>query len=344
MAKDTLSSIAAKCGCSISTVSRVLNGNARKFRISETTTRRIREEVEASGYVPSALAKGLRTGKTGIVGLLVPSVGDVFFSSITSVIIAEARAIGYTVMIVDTQGNHKSELDSFNSLLSQNVEGIIAIPCNNGEVLSKRAEEYSVPIVFMDRYKGDTQGKTCIEVDNYAGAVMAVEHLINNGHKKILCIQGDPGTNTSSERVRGYLDTLEKHGLSQHSRIIGTDFSIEGGYTSAMEGLGGNDRPSAIFALSGNLMHGVLKAVKELHLNVPDELSLMSFDDNPIYDCIIPGISCIDQPVSRMGSIAVRALKEAIEGRTKMGHISIRPDIIERESVRNIVSIRRSTY
>jgi len=260
--------------------------------------------------------------------------------ALISVIIAEARTIGYTVMIVDTQGSQKSEMESFNSLLSQNVEGIIAIPCSNGEVLSKRAEEYSIPIVFMDRYKGDTQGKTYIEIDNYAGAVMAMEHLIDNGHKNILCIQGDPDTITSSERVHGYLDTLEKHGLSQHSRIVGTSFSIEDGYASAMEGLGDRERPSAIFALSGNLMHGVLKAVKELRLNVPDELSLMSFDDNPIYDCINPGISCINQPVSRLGSIAVQALKEAIENRTKMGHVSVLPEIIERESVRNISDFR----
>jgi len=336
MAKDTLASIAAKCGCSVSTVSRVLNGNAHRYRISDATISRVEEEIKASGFVPSALAKGLRTGKTGVVGLLVPNVGDVFFSSITSVIIAEERKIGYTVIIVDTQSSYQMELASFSTLLSQNVEGIIAIPCNVGDELAERAEDYSVPIVFMDRYNGNAQGKTCIEIDNYAGAVMGVEYLIKRGHKKILCIQGDPETTTSRERTRGYLATLEKYGLSQYARLIGKDFSVEEGYESAMAGLSGADRPTALFALSGNLMRGVLKAVKELGISVPGELSLMSFDDNPIYDCISPGITCINQPVNRLGSIAVQALKEAIEGRAETGKVSICPDIIERDSVRDI--------
>ena len=154
MALDTLASIAEKAQCSVSTVSRVLSGKAEKYRISEATVARVREVAEQSNYTPSLLAKGLRAGKTDTIGLLIPGVDDTFFSGIASCIIAEAKNVGYTTIVVDTQENVKNECEGLSTLLARKVDGIIAVPCGKETDAFDKAVGADLPVVLKKGITG----------------------------------------------------------------------------------------------------------------------------------------------------------------------------------------------
>ena len=155
MKKETLVSIAERSGCSISTVSRVLSGNAAKYRISQRTVARVTEEVKRCNYTPSLLAKGLRTNRTDTIGLLIPNIENSFFANVAGVVIRESRNYNYKVVVVDTQEDERNEQDGLSALLARRVDGIIAAPCGNDAALFASVQEGGMPLVLIDRYLPD---------------------------------------------------------------------------------------------------------------------------------------------------------------------------------------------
>lgn len=336
MATDTLASIAERAQCSVSTVSRILSGKAEKYRISEATVTRVRREVEKSNYTPSLIAKGLRAGKTDTIGLLIPGVDDTFFSGIASCIIAEARKLGYTVIVVDTQEDEKNENEGFATLLARKVDGIIAVPCGRETPAFARVEGAELPLVIVDRYFEDSGNWSFVTADNYRGAVMAVEHFISNGHRKITCVQGNPDAMTCRQRVRGYVDTMKKYGLEDYIQVSGDTFSIQNGYVETNLVLSESEPPTAILALSNKILLGAVKAVKESGMTIPDDISLISFDDNLLFNYMTPRITCIAQPVQEISLVAVKLLLKKISGERNVSHLFLPPDIVVRDSVKAI--------
>ena len=336
MALDTLASIAEKAQCSVSTVSRVLSGKADKYRISEATVARVREVAEQANYTPSLLAKGLRAGKTDTIGLLIPGVDDTFFSGIASCIIAEARNLGYTTIVVDTQESEKNESEGFSTLLARKVDGIIAVPCGRETEAFDRVADAGLPMVVVDRYFEKGEKWTFVTTDNYKGAVMAVEHLVANGHSRIACIQGSPDAMTCRERVRGYTDTMRRLGLERHIRISGDKFSIQNGYVESNLLLSGDDCPTAIIALSNKILLGAVKAVTESGRSIPDDISVISFDDNLLFNYMTPRITCISQPVQEISLMAVKLLLKKIAGEKNASHLFLPQGLVIRDSVKSL--------
>ena len=192
MKKETLVSIAERSGCSISTVSRVLSGNAAKYRISQRTVARVTEEVKRCNYTPSLLAKGLRTNRTDTIGLLIPNIENSFFAGVAGVVIRESRNYNYKVVVVDTQEDERNEQDGLSALLARRVDCIVAAPCGSNSELFASVQEGGMPLVLIDRYLPDAGMLSYVTTDNYRGAVMATEYLLENGHRRIACIQGTP--------------------------------------------------------------------------------------------------------------------------------------------------------
>ena len=336
MAMDTLASIAERAQCSVSTVSRVLSGKAEKYRISEATVARVRSEVEKSNYTPSLIAKGLRAGKTDTIGLLIPGVDDTFFSGVASSIIADARKQGYTVIVIDTQEDAKNESEGFSTLLARKVDGIIAIPCGKASEAFERVASADLPLVIVDRYFENGGDWSFVTTDNYKGAVMAVAPFVANGHTKIACIQGSAAAMTSRERVRGYRDTMQRFGLEKEIRVLGDGFSIQNGYVETNLVLSGEDRPTAILALSNKILLGSVKAVTESGLRIPDDISVISFDDNLLFNYMTPRITCISQPVQDISLFAVSLLLKKIAGERKVSHLFLPPGLVVRDSVKPV--------
>ena len=308
MKKETLVSIAERSGCSISTVSRVLSGNAAKYRISQRTVARVTEEVKRCNYTPSLLAKGLRTNRTDTIGLLIPNIENSFFAGVAGVVIRESRNYNYKVVVVDTQEDERNEQDGLSALLARRVDGIVAAPCGSNSELFASVQEGGMPLVLIDRYLPDAGMLSYVTTDNYRGAVMATEYLLENGHRRIACIQGTPHSMPVRDRVRGFGDTLRAHGLGDRIVVTGEDFSVQNGYLETKLALAQAERPTAIFALSNLILLGVVKAVHESGLRIPDDISVVSFDDNMLFNYLDPAITCIGQPTDEIGTLAVKLL------------------------------------
>ena len=337
MKKETLVSIAERSGCSISTVSRVLSGNAAKYRISQRTVARVTEEVKRCNYTPSLLAKGLRTNRTDTIGLLIPNIENSFFAGVAGVVIRESRNYNYKV-VVDTQEDERNEQDGLSALLARRVDGIVAAPCGSNAELFASVQEGGMPLVLIDRYLPDAGMLSYVTTDNYRGAVMATEYLLENGHRRIACIQGTPHSMPVRDRVRGFGDTLRAHGLGDRIVVTGEDFSVQNGYLETKLALAREERPTAIFALSNLILLGVVKAVHESGLRIPDDISVVSFDDNMLFNYLDPAITCIGQPTDEIGTLAVKLLIRAIrEPGAAPSHLHLPPSLIIRRSVRNLL-------
>lgn len=335
--KSTIVSISERTGFSVSTVSRVLNGKAELARISKSTVEAIQEEAKRCNYRPSLLAKGLRTSKTDTIGLVIPSMENLYFANLASTIIRDARAYGYTTVTVDTMEDEHNERNGIESLLARNVDGIIVTPCGQDPEWLENINRNIAPVVLIDRYFNATE-LSYVCTDNYQGGYEATRYLLNNGHENILCIQGTPYSMPVRERVRGYIDALRDKGLNARARIVGDSFSIQNGYLETKLALNSPSRPTAIFALSNTILLGAIKAIKESELVMPDDISAVTFDNNTFLDFIDPPITRMSQPVNEIGTLAVKLLLQSINEKQPMGtHMQLQPQLIVCDSVANIL-------
>lgn len=339
MQNATLITISDRTGFSISTVSRVLSGQAVKYRISQRTVEIIQQEAKRCNYVPSLLAKGLRTNKTTTLGLLVPSIENPYFANMSGTIISEARTYGYTVVLVDTMESERNEREGLASLISRKVDGIIAVPCGRDPMLLENANRNDVPIVLIDRYFSQTE-LSYVCTDNFKGALDATEYLIRNGHTNIACIEGTPYSMPVRERTRGYIEALHRNGLDGMAHITGSDFSIQNGYLETKLALSRKDHPTAIFTLSNTILLGAVKAIRESGMRIGRDVSIISFDDNKFLDFLDPPITRICQPVKEIGVLAIKILMESISEHRNLGtQILLPPQLTVCESVAPLLTV-----
>jgi len=335
--KETLTSISRRIGVSPSTISRILSGKAEKYRISEETVALVMAEVSRCNYTPSAIAQTLRTNKSHTIGVLIPSVSNPYFADIAGAIIAEARAKGYTTIVMDTMESEENQRACLSSLISRKVDGIIAAPCGEDKSLFEDIDK-SVPVVLVDRYFSDTK-LSYVTNNNYRGAYSATQHLINHGHRSIACIQGDTESLPNIRRVEGFKKALANSGVDNEPIVVGDAFSIKNGYLETKLLINRPNRPTAIFALSYTILLGVIKALNDSAIKVPDDISIVSFDDNLSLDYMTPSITRISQPVDEMGRLSTKLLFEKIEDhKTKPTQIELSSSLISRDSVLSILT------
>ncbi len=333
MKKETLSSISARTGFSITTVSRVLSGNALKYRISPKTAAVVLAEAKRCEYVPSALAQSLRTKKSKTIGLLLPSVSNPFFADMASVIIAELDKLGYMTIVVDTMESEVRMVDNARALIHRNVDGIIAVPCGDSPVALERIEK-DVPVVLVDRYYPNTR-LSYVTTNNFKGSFDACKLLISKGYKRIVCIQGELWSTPNKERVSGYMSAMRESGLEEEAMVVGNEFSSQNGYLETKLLMSIPSRPEAIFALSNTIALGALKAVREVGMRVPKDVALLSFDDNAYMDYMTPSITRVSQPVDDMAKLSVKILLDSIKNpdRKKSSQLALSATILQGESI-----------
>lgn len=323
--------MAERLGYSATTISRVLSGKAEKYRISPDTVNAVLREARRCNYSPSVAAQSLRTRRSNTIGLLLPSVANPYFADMASVIITELNSAGYTTIVVDTMESEQRLSESARSLISRQVDGILAVPCGEKgmdlEMLSAQ-----VPVVLIDRYYEDTS-LPYVTTNNYQGGLDATRHLLSRGHTRISCIQGVQSSMPNKERVRGYVKAMEDEGLAQDIDIIGNEFSVQNGYLETKLLMSRAQRPTAIFALSNTIMLGALKAIREAGLRIPEDVALISFDNNLYMDYMTPSITRISQPVEDMAKLAVKILLDKIKGASNCGsQLRLSPIMVAGES------------
>ncbi len=333
--ENNLKSIAKRTGVSISTVSRVLSGKHEQYRISAGTVRRVMNEAKRVNYKPSFLAQSLRTKKTYTIGLVVPSLSNHYFASIASEIIFEARQYGYIVILLDTFEDEENERECINTLLTRNIDGMILVPCGERADFLEEIDQQT-PLVLVDRYFEETS-LSYVHTDNYQGALDGVNLLIEHGHQRIHCIQGVPHSMPSRERVRGYMDALRASGHGNLSQITGSDYSVTNGYLETKLAIGSPLRPTAIFALSNTILLGAIRAIGESSLRIPDDISILSFDNSPFLDFLHPAITRISQPIKEIGQLAVKILIERLSNNQSVRQqIQLPAQIINGNSIKRL--------
>ena len=335
MKKDTLLTISERTGYSVSTVSRVLSGQGPKYRIAQKTIDYITEVARACNYTPNLIAHSLRTNRTNTIGLIVPNIDNPFFSTLAAIIINQFKMRGYTLLLTDTMESETNEIQAVSTYVSRQVDGIIVVPVGNSPGYLEDIAG-SIPVVLIDRYFEDTT-LPYVCTDNYSGGYMATEYLINKGYRNLMAVQGVRTSMPNRERMRGFLQAASDHSASGvRKRTAGDSFSVENGYKETMAAMTSGDRPDAIFAVSTTILLGVIKAVKELGLRIPEDVALISFDNNRFLDYLDPAITRIEQPLHTIGEIATDSIIRMIE--SEDGHVSgqfqilIRPSLIEGRS------------
>ncbi len=333
--KTTIKDIAKKTGLSTTSVSRVLNGKSEKYRIAEKSKQIIEAAALELNYVANHFASSLKSGKSNTIGLIVPSLSNPFFANIASNINAEVRKYGYTTIIVDSDENVEIEKTVLQQFIARNIEGLIIIPCGKEMEHIKNVYDQGLPLVLLDRYFEELE-IPYVSTDNFEGAYMAANLLINHGHKSILCIQGIIDSTPNKLRVKGFKQAMKDAGI-ENFKVVGDAFSVENGYSETKMMLQNKVRPTAIFTLSNTIAMGCLKALKEENIRIPQDISLITFDDHLYLDFLATPITSIAQPVEAICKIALKNLISNLNEKEKtVKQVILKPEIKYRESISNI--------
>lgn len=335
MKKTTLNEVSAHTQLSKTTISRVLNGKSREFRINRHTQERVIAAAQELNYKPQLVAQLLHKKPMSTIGIVMPNLSNPFFASLASAISVEAKKHDLFVMLFDTQEDPVQEDSALSKMQEFRVDGIIIAPCGRD---SRKLEKINrtIPVVQVDRYFENSE-LSYVSTNNYRGAYEAMRLLLTSGHRNVVCIQGPTFSVTNRERIRGCRQAIEEFGQECSLQVLGNDFTIQNGYIEGQMALSRRPRPTAIFAMSNTIMLGTLRAIKEHHLAIPDDISLLSFDDNIFIDYLNPPITRVAQPVSSMGIAAIKMVANSIQNSGELhSNMLLTPTIINRDSIRII--------
>ncbi|GAB3432186.1 LacI family DNA-binding transcriptional regulator [Niabella aquatica] len=333
----TIKTISEVTKLSLTTVSRVLNGSAKKYRISADTQRVVLEAAKKLHYTPNQAAVSLRLSRSFSIGLVIPTLSNPFFADIASIVSRSLKAKGYAVVLMDCDESETIEIEAAKLLAAQNVEGVIVIPSGMESAHINILLKREIAVVCIDRYYEDIP-VSYVATNHYAGAFSMTEYLIKAGHRKIACLQGSHSVIANNLRVKGYKDAMA---LNKKAvvKIVGNSFTQENGYVETKLLIQKKERPSAIFALSDTIMLGALKALAEENLVIPSDISLVTFDNSSYLDFLACPVTSIAQPVNDIANISIKLLLDTIKARsngTKLQQMKllINPSTVYRQSVR----------
>lgn len=310
--KATLKDVAQQAGVSVSTVSRFLNHT---LELPLATRDRIETAIQRLHYRPNRLARSLQSGRSHILGLVVPELTNPFFAAIADYAADQASLEGYSLLLCTTGNSAQREAGYVSLLGSGQLDGLVYLGGHRTNAALEEVTKGNLPVVVVDEEVEDISAARLF-VDNRRGGYLATEHLLHLGHRDIAHIGGHPGLLTTVERQLGYQEALDERGVeADPSRVLLGEYTSAFGRSAALELLRSNSRPTAIFAGSDILAVGVLQAARQVGLDVPGELSLVGFDDIPIAELLLPPLTTVRQPVEELAREALRLLVAQIETR-----------------------------
>jgi LacI family transcriptional regulator len=326
----TLDMVALEANVSPSTVSRILNGTA---QVNEVKRVAVMEAIRQLNFQPNAVARGLAQGKSSTIGVLTQDLGSPFYGEALHGIEDVLAGSGFSPLFVSGHWNLADEVAGISHLLARRVDGIIVL---TGRLSDDQLAEYAkrVPIVVTGR-EASGAGVACLRFDNFRGAVMAVRHLIDYGHTRIAHVAGPPDHSDSIERLQGYKFALEEAGLSyDQNLVVQADYHQPGGLLAMHQLIDSRQTFSAVFASNDQTAFGVRLACYRRGIRVPEDISLVGFDDLPESIFSIPPLTTIKQSISTMGQVAARTLLAAISlGSSPQAAIDMPlPELVVRES------------
>jgi LacI family transcriptional regulator len=306
----TIKDVARRAGVSVATVSRVLNKSG---PVSPEAAERIHEAADALHYVPHGGARSLITSKTSTIGVLLPDLYGGFFSEMIRGIDQTAQLHGYHLLL---SGSHtgKAEMEAAMRAMRGRTDGIIAMSPHFDAATLVENLPPTLPVILLSCEARDEDYQV-IAIDNTGGAEAMVHHLLRLGHRRIAMVMGEKGHFDTAERLQGYRHALQEAGITPDCRYEAQgDFSEASGHRAVQELLALPDRPTAIFCANDSMAIGGLAAVYDAGLRVPDDVTVVGFDDIPLAHYMSPPLSSVHVPVFEMGEHAVTRLIAALNG------------------------------
>lgn len=325
--RPTILDVARRAGVSKSLVSLVIRGDA---RVSPSNRGAVLEAVAELGYRPNAMARGLVQRRTRMVGVVVSDLSNPFFGDVVSGIQRRARELEYTVLFSTGDRQQDLEVEAIESLLELRVDGLIlAGPRIEFETIEGFGR--SAPLVVLHRPTADDWSDS-VTNDDPAGAQIAVEHCASLGHTRIAHIDGGPGAGAQARR-EGYEQAMHRLGLERHILVVTGGFTEKPGRRGAQELLSRRPLPTAVFAANDLCALGALNAFEESGLTIPEDISLLGYDNTSVAALRHVSLTSIHQPSVRMGRMAVDRLFERIDkGRTEPRHDVVSPSLVVRDT------------
>jgi DNA-binding LacI/PurR family transcriptional regulator len=330
MVKATIYDVAKEAGVSIAAVSQVING---KGKISEKKRNEIFQVMERLSFKPSFIATALTGKKTYTLGLLIPDIANPFFAEIARAVEDQGRKLGYSLVICSTD-NDDDQVERYLTLLEQkSVDGIIIGTGVETKKVLKAMLKLTVPVSVIARELPVPNIHTVV-VDDYAGGASAARHLLGLGHTRMAVLAESVKVSSSRERIRGFREMMEEAGLRlPDNRIKRGEHLIEDGRQMTVRLMSAAHPPTAIFCCNDLLAIGALQGAKELGVRVPEDLSLVGFDNTILATVANPPLTTVAQPIESMGQTVVDLLVRDLNKETQdRQRVVLEPELIVRQS------------
>jgi LacI family transcriptional regulator len=324
----TIKDVAARAGISYTTVSHVVNGTR---PVSDQVRRKVEAAIAELGYVPSGVARSLRARATGTLGLLVPNASNPYFAELARGIEDHAERNGYSVILCNSDDDIDKQLRYLRVLLERRIDGLIVATVASDAAFAQALANLQVPLVLVDRSLEGVNADQ-LRVDHEQGAYLATRHLLELGHRRIVCIGGPASTQVAQLRAAGYQRALAEAGVAAQA-VVDCPFTSPAGHAAAQVLLAAEPRPTAIFAGNDMIALGVLRAAAEHQLQVPRQLSVVGFDDIEVSRYLHPALTTVGQCIGTLGEqVAARLLERIRTPDLAVTQRLIEPILLLRES------------
>ncbi|BEP59987.1 LacI family DNA-binding transcriptional regulator [Variovorax sp. V213] len=337
----TIKDVALRAGVSVTTVSHVVNDTR---HVSAKGRERVQEAIRELGYVPNAMARSLKSNTTSTLGMLIPNSSNPYFAEIVRIVEDRCFGAGYTLVLCNTDDEPHRQSVYLQVLAERRIDGLIVVSTGAGDddSLVTQLHGLRIPTVLVDREIADP-ACDLVETAHMQGGLLAVRHLLSLGHKRIACIGGPVGVMPSEQRIEGWRMALAEAGATPNADALlwRGGFTSQGGYEAMHAILRTEHAPSAVFVCNDLMAIGALRAAHESGVHVPDDLSIVGFDDIELSAYTSPPLTTVAQPKERIGALAVDMLLERVGGKRRDARkVVLQPELRVRASTARHASFR----
>ncbi|MFD4973569.1 LacI family DNA-binding transcriptional regulator [Streptomyces sp. NPDC058424] len=326
----TLAQIARQAGVHVSTVSRALSPDESvRGGVATDTATLIQALAEELGYQRDPAGAALRTGRSRMLGVLVPRLTDIVLATIYEGIDAAAAAAGYHTVVANTGDEPELQRRRADALLARRVDGLVLGDARSDSDLVAELARQHIPLVLVSRR---LPGRISVTTDDVLGGRLAAEHLLELGHRRVAVVAGEPYASTGAERTQGFLEACAEAGLSvPESHVVRSGFDVPGGRAAAERLLALRPRPTAVFAVNDFAAIGVMAAVRDAGLTVGRDVAIVGYNDVPLAAALPVSLTSVSSPMYRMGEVAATTLVNMLNGKPGRSR-RLRPALVARAS------------
>jgi len=333
--RATIRDVAARAGVSIATVSNVFSGNK---PVNAGLRERVLKAAEELAYQVDRVASQLRSGQARVVGVLVPDLDDVFFTSLVSQLEILAQREGYDILVASSRDDLGLEQSRLRTLLAWRPSGLIVVPCSDAVPDALRVEIGRLPVVFADRVPPEGSLVDTVAIDNREAGEIAARHLLAKGHRDILVAASNLAISPIRERVRGACDLIRTM-VDREPTVIELGSNADRGAATFLHWLERHPQPSAVIALTNITTLSTLSALARMRIDIPAPVSVIGFDDYPWMSARKTGLTAIRQPIAEMAEAAWDRLRARMAGdQAPPTHSVLQTSLQARDSVRDLAA------